>query len=177
MFVPAQNVSDSPVLIDADGRTLGGGEWGAVDRHDPHAQQAIGDSRLVIHPDLEPTADTVDDARIALERAAVLEARRVELANLDADQLATLAVSAGLDIELDVETLQAVDVAALRRALVHVDPSRSAAASADASPVDDTDGDTLVTPARRPEAAEEEPADAPAIPPAKAAAATKRGPK
>lgn len=122
MFVPAQNVSDSPVLIDAAGRTLGGGDWGPVDRHDPVAQEAIGDSRLAIHPDLVVSGDTSEEARTAVERAEVLERRRRELANLSEDQLTTLANAAGIDVELDddFDTVEAADT--LRRVLVYVDP-------------------------------------------------------
>lgn len=101
MFVPAQNVSDSQVVVDDEGRTLGGGEWGAVDRHDEIAQVAIGDSRIAIFPDLTDAPDLDPAARDALAETAVLEARRIKLANLDGDQLAALATAAGAEVELD----------------------------------------------------------------------------
>lgn len=106
-FVPAQNVTAGPIVIDDEGRTLGGGEWGPVDRHDPHAQQAIGDARIAIHPDLDPDAADLDAAAVdAYDAAQVLEERRVHLTNLDVDQLRTLAASGGLD---DVDEADAAD--------------------------------------------------------------------
>lgn len=156
MFVPAQNVSDAPVLIDEAGRTLGGGDWGAVDRHNPVAQQAIGDSRLAIHPDLEAADDTADEARHAIAEAARLEGRRLELANLDADQLTARAGAAGLDIEADAD----LDVERLRAVLVYVEaPAPSPVDEPDATPpADDTNA-----------------GDAPAIPPAAPKAKPSRG--
>jgi hypothetical protein len=39
------NPTDSPVLLDRDGRTLGGGEWGWADPSD--VQDAVDSGRLV----------------------------------------------------------------------------------------------------------------------------------
>lgn len=143
MYVPAYNVTDTAVVIDSEGRTLGGGEWGAVDRHDPVAQAAIGDSRLVIHPDLDASAADVDQAAIdAHDEAATLEGRRVELANRSGDQLYTLAAAAGFiaDRAPDAGPLSDDEVDDLRRRLARTDvpltggPAPAAAPEPDAEP-------------------------------------------
>lgn len=119
MFVPAYNTTTGPIVIDGEGRTLGGGEWGPVDRHDDHAQQAIGDGRLVIHPDLDVDAADVDQAAVdAADEANLLEERRTHLANVDVDQLRTLARSGDLDAGADAEHYAGLDKATLRRRLV-----------------------------------------------------------
>lgn len=51
MQVPAHNPHLSPVAIDGDGRTLGGGEWTMVDADDETVQAGVADLRLVTFPD------------------------------------------------------------------------------------------------------------------------------
>lgn len=48
--VPAHNLLDVPVIIDGEGRTLGGGEWGSVDPDVYAVQAAVDAERLVIFP-------------------------------------------------------------------------------------------------------------------------------
>lgn len=118
-YVPAVNLTDGPIHIDADGRTLGGREWGAVDRHDPVAQVAIGDGRIVIHPDLDRHDPGIDPAAAeAAAKAGRLDAARLELANVDADGITARAVDAGLR-EKDAPPLGDDELEPLRRRLAY----------------------------------------------------------
>lgn len=142
-YVPAQNVSDAQVIIDDEGRTLGGGEWGAVDRHDEFAQVAVGDGRLVLHPDLDGSTPGIDPAaKAAAGDAADLEARRIELANYDAERLRAVADAGEYDASDD-------DVPTLRRRLTRrveiplTSAVESSTAESDASPVDAGDAPEL----------------------------------
>lgn len=149
-YVPAQNVTGGPLVVDVDGRILGGGEWGAIDRHDPVAQEAVGDSRLAIHPDLDENGDIDEAASAAASDARKLEARRLEYANLDADRLAVLAENLGVTLP-EGRDLDADELPALRRKLVRVSaapvPKAVAEDLPDASgPPDDATSETPAIP-------------------------------
>lgn len=48
MLKPAKNTSSGPVVIDGEGHTLGGGEWGQVDPDDARAVEAVDAGLLVV---------------------------------------------------------------------------------------------------------------------------------
>lgn len=55
----AYNPTDLPVIIDAEGHTLGGGEWGQVDEGEERVTGAVVDVLLVVpEPPETPTDDT-----------------------------------------------------------------------------------------------------------------------
>lgn len=64
---PAHNPSDQPIVIDEDGHTLGGGEWGAVDPNEPSVLAAVAGGSLVIPDDLGPSPS--DAAKAAADAA------------------------------------------------------------------------------------------------------------
>lgn len=52
MFKVAYNPTDSPAVVDAEGRTIGGREWDAASDDAPEVQQALGAGQLVwVDPD------------------------------------------------------------------------------------------------------------------------------
>lgn len=75
MYVAAYAPGDTPVVIDRDGRTLGGREWGPVLTTEEEAKSAFADGRLI-----KVAAEDLDaanpDARAAIEAAAELEETR-----------------------------------------------------------------------------------------------------
>lgn len=48
MLKPAKNTSSGPVVIDDEGHTLGGGEWGQVDPDAQRVKDAVDAGLLVI---------------------------------------------------------------------------------------------------------------------------------
>ena len=91
MYVAAYNAGDTPVVIDRDGRTLGGREWGPVLTTEEEVRQAFDSDRLV-----KVGADDLDnanpEARSAIEAAAALEETRK---NAEPADVATAAADAG----------------------------------------------------------------------------------
>jgi hypothetical protein len=57
----AYNTTDSPVVIDDEGHTLGGREHGVVDVNDPHVVVALERGALLLREDLDAPAPTVLD--------------------------------------------------------------------------------------------------------------------
>ena len=49
--IPAFNPTDRPVVIDDEGRQLGGGEWGRVDPDASPVVTALGLGALLVYPD------------------------------------------------------------------------------------------------------------------------------
>lgn len=98
-YVLAYNPSDGPVLIDGQGRTVGGREWMAVDNTDPVAKLAF-DSERLLQPE-PPTKNADPHAVAAAKEAARLTARAKKLAALDKDVLLDAARTAGLVAEDD----------------------------------------------------------------------------
>jgi len=58
-YVLARNTLPGPLVVARNGRSLGGGEWGAVDPEDPTVKR-LGD--LLVIPDATPTGDDLDPA-------------------------------------------------------------------------------------------------------------------
>lgn len=92
MYVPAYNPGDAPVVIDFEGRTLGGREWGAVDRHDPAVVDLLDRDALIVTPlAVADVDDAAQGARDAGELAGILEDRRKALTDLPVAELRALA--------------------------------------------------------------------------------------
>lgn len=107
----AYNPSDDPLVVDTEGRVIGGREWGTYDTTDEVAKALVAEGRLVPvekpgHTDLNP------DAAAAFERTEVIENRVEQVRSLDKDTLQEAAVEAGL-----VEEGENVGVRDLREAV------------------------------------------------------------
>lgn len=93
----AYNPTDAPVLIDFEGRSLGGREWGVVDRSDELVVAALEADRLRTYPSGVDAADDTDpDALAANTLAAELEDRRGRLGEVAVDELRAAAVRAAV---------------------------------------------------------------------------------
>ncbi len=70
MWVVGANTGDGPLVVDAKGRQIAGGEYGAVDDGDKTviAHAAVG--RIVLLPDLTDSPDLSDGPRSALADVA-----------------------------------------------------------------------------------------------------------
>lgn len=86
-YVPVCNVTDRPVVIDGEGRTLGGGEWGAALKSTDQAKGALERSELV---ELDGDAGT-PEAKAAVDLARILNQRAAQFGKLDRDALLELA--------------------------------------------------------------------------------------
>jgi hypothetical protein len=93
-FVLAFNPTDGPVIIDIAGRSLGGGEWGAIDITDDIAKDALDTHRLV-RP-AEPGKGANPEALRAHKRAQALSARQGAFDATEKEQLQSIAVHADL---------------------------------------------------------------------------------
>lgn len=64
-YVLARNLTDGPLVVSRSGRSVGGGEWAAVDAEDPTAKR-LCEVGLVLHDEL-PEGDDLDaDAQAAI---------------------------------------------------------------------------------------------------------------
>lgn len=99
MYATAKNTSAAPLVIDEDGRTIGGGEWGTVDTTSTTVRAAVDAGSIVVRRDLD-SGDVPDDAdpalRAAVETTATIRGRAETFAALDRDTLEELALDAGL---------------------------------------------------------------------------------
>lgn len=71
----AHNMTDSPVLIDAEGRTLGGGEWAEVDDDLNEVRLAAASGQIRLHdlpasPAKPPAGRRPDSASITTSEEA-----------------------------------------------------------------------------------------------------------
>lgn len=93
-YVTAYNPGDSPVVVDDDGRTVGGREWSPVLTTEDRVKEAFADGRLVkVNPPegddtLTPEARTAFEATEELERVR-REAEPAQVADAAADVGAT----------------------------------------------------------------------------------------
>jgi hypothetical protein len=76
VYIPVHNPTEQPVVIDAEGRIIGGGEWGTVLTTEPAAKEAIDAGRLVRVAAYDDTTGLDPAAAQALQEAAELEDAR-----------------------------------------------------------------------------------------------------
>lgn len=116
MYAVAHNVTDRPVVIDDEGRVLGGGEWGALDTTDETAKAAL-EAGYVVTPTV--AGGVARDVELAVELVDQLEERRAQVATFDLRQLRVLARANGLDADdTPAEPIDELGKVALRRRLV-----------------------------------------------------------
>ncbi len=70
MWIVGANTGDGPLVVDAKGRQIAGGEYGAVDDGDKTVSAHVAAGRLVLLPDLKDSADLSDGPRAALADVA-----------------------------------------------------------------------------------------------------------
>lgn len=121
MFRPAFNPTASPVLVDGAGRSIGGGEWGAVDTTEPRVREALNGGRLDLGPAVDSDAKLSGDADAAYQRAVVLEDRRQTLSGATVAQLRDFA-GEDLDDQVDVDDARKGELVS---ALAHPDADLS----------------------------------------------------
>ncbi len=96
VYLAALNVSDSPVVVDDEGRMLGGGDWGPVRRNEQVRVAAdAGDLHLFPGGVADEPGQNPEAVRAA-KRAAELTERSAAFANLDREQLGGMAGDAGV---------------------------------------------------------------------------------
>ncbi|HVL32572.1 MAG TPA: hypothetical protein VM600_03220 [Actinomycetota bacterium] len=99
MISTAFNTTDAPVVIDERGRTIGGGEWGAVDTDCAAATAALADGRLRLVGDIP--SESAPAALAAAARTNELAARAKRLEGLDESALRRIAERAGVQPGLE----------------------------------------------------------------------------
>lgn len=97
-YVTAYNTTDSPLVVDADGAQIGGGEWGTVDTRDPEVRALIDAGTLTVVEEREPDGETEMNAsaRAAFKRTADVAAREEALHGKAKAELREIAVDADL---------------------------------------------------------------------------------
>ncbi len=66
MWIVGANTGDSPLVVDAKGRQIAGGEYGAVADDDKTVAAHVAAGRLVLLPDLKDSPDLSDGPRAAV---------------------------------------------------------------------------------------------------------------
>lgn len=103
MWQVLHNGTAGPVVIDAEGRQLGAGEWGVGDTTDPVTKAADDAGDVSVVPDQALTGDIIDEARDARAEAKARNARAEQVRALDKPVLAQAAADAGLGLPEDAD--------------------------------------------------------------------------
>jgi len=90
MYRLAFNPTAGPVVSDDDGRTIAGGEWGAVDTTSDAVKSAVDAGRLMLQ-DAPEGSDIDVGARLAVEQVDRFTTTREALDPLDREALTALA--------------------------------------------------------------------------------------
>lgn len=90
MFTLAYNPTDSQVVIDAQGRILGGREWGAVDTTADETKAALESGSLHIFRDVSPDEGNASAVNKALDQVAEVNRRAQVAEGLDKKALTKL---------------------------------------------------------------------------------------
>lgn len=98
MYKMAFNTTNSSIVIDTDGRSLGGGDWGAIDTVDDAAKPTI-ESGDVVTFDGKLGKDADPRAVEASEQTALYTKRAAALRDLDDGVLDDLVGAAGYNAD------------------------------------------------------------------------------
>lgn len=129
MYKTAFNPGDSPVVVDGEGRTIGGGEWGTVQTTEDSASAALDSGALVIvEVDDAESGDLNPEAREVLKSSVASNGRHTELQGLDVEDLRKAAAKAGLIKPQDKSTKTELLAMLVRRPDVQVGPAKKPAA-------------------------------------------------
>ncbi len=95
-YVTVYNPSDSPVVVDEEGRVIGGQSWGTLDRSDPIAKGLLKDDLVSEVSEREGSNDVVPAAVEAFERTKGVRERRRRASEMDVGDLRAIAEEADL---------------------------------------------------------------------------------
>lgn len=150
MYVTAFNTSSTPVTVDAEGRQIGGKDWGTAETTDDLARELIDSKVLVVHENIPD--DGHPDAVAARDRTRQIAARVEQFAAIDKPDLAALAGEVGVEGAEDAH----------KPHLAHALASRLdvpvPATSTDEEPTTEIQGETIAEP-REEQPREDEPAE------------------
>lgn len=113
MYRTAWNPADVPVVVDAEGRTIGGGEYGTVDTTDSAAKALLDAESLLLVSDPPSDADINPALRAALAATEARQVAAVALRGQDKADLVTLAEEHAPDLA-DADKPDLVDGLAAR---------------------------------------------------------------
>lgn len=97
MYATAHNASDSPVVIDAEGRTIEGGGFGTVDTTADEVKDLAEDGVLHIFPELQAGPGQSEEAEAAIAQTTAVRERAARLNGYEKDDLIKLAGKAGIN--------------------------------------------------------------------------------
>lgn len=98
-LVTVFNTTDRPVMLDDEGREVGGHDWGTADTTQQPAKDALG-SGSIVKADIPSGGDVNPLAREAADRTARLTDRLAAFGGLGSDELDALGATAGLSGDL-----------------------------------------------------------------------------
>lgn len=120
------NTTDQPIVVDAEGRAVGGREWGTVETLAEQAAAALSARHLVVIEKIAKNADP--RALAAAARTAEVSDRAGRLQGMEKDELTALALDAGVP---GAEQASKPDLVALLAARTNVAvPERASTRSA-----------------------------------------------
>jgi hypothetical protein len=122
----AYNASDGPVVIDEEGRILGGGEWGVVDNTEGPAKQAAEAGDLHIFPDLDEGPGQNPAAIDAIRRASGIRERQGAFAALEKKDLDKTAAEAEIPGREEMDKDRLVSALAFRTTINTPEPKKAA---------------------------------------------------
>lgn len=109
MHKTAYNPTDGPMVVDEEGRVIGGRDWGTVNTTDPVAKVLLDDDSILL---VDRSDDMNPDATAAFDRTDEVAKRHETVKGLDKDSLLEVAADAGI-----IEEGDKVGVADLREAV------------------------------------------------------------
>lgn len=119
MFATAHNSTDSPVVIDSEGRTIQGNGFGTVDTTAQEVKDLADDGTLHIFPNLEAGPGQSDEAEKAIASTATVRARAEEFSGYEKEALIKLAGKAGVGQPNDLVKDDLVKALAFRTSFDH----------------------------------------------------------
>lgn len=146
MYATAYNASDSPVVIDREGRTLEGGAFGTVETTSSEVKNLAAKGLIHVFPKLDKGPGQSDEAIAAIETTEAATKRAASLAQAAKEDLATIAGDAGIPRPDDLDKDELVYALAMRPDFDFRDPLKAARdarkGAGDAVPVDG--GETII---------------------------------
>jgi hypothetical protein len=96
VYATAYNTTDRPIVVDAEGRSIGGGEFGTVDTTADEAKMAAEAGDLFIYPELTEGPGQNPAATDAIRNTETVRARAIRLGELEKEDLQELGGQAGM---------------------------------------------------------------------------------